>query len=201
LNQGFPEDEYSDLVWGYALGSLTQNDARLFEEHIEGGCQNCLAELREFEKIAFALSQSVEPVSPPDSLRDKLMDRISAAVATDESNGADPGLLTIRFDEGEWHDTENAGIQVKKLYFDQGNKTVTTLLRLAPGAKLPKHKHRGIEQCYVISGDLFADGTILGPGDFHVASEDSIHPPLQSIGGATLLLVSPTGYDVIAEHV
>jgi anti-sigma factor ChrR (cupin superfamily) len=129
------------------------------------------------------------------------LERVSAEVSKGKQNtlpNIDPDLITICANEGAWRETGDEGVLVKPLFLDQEKGLVTTLMKLAPGARLPMHRHRGTEQCYVIAGDVLAANKKLGPGDFHVAMERSVHPPLESVEGAMLLLVSPVEYELIA---
>jgi quercetin dioxygenase-like cupin family protein len=201
MNQNVMEDQYLELVPAYALEALTQSEARAFEEHLEQGCEVCQSELQGFESTVLALSLEAPPVNPPDRLRDMLLERVSAEVSERKQHtlpNIDPDLITICANEGEWRETGDEGVLVKPLFFDEENGLVTTLMKLAPGARLPMHRHKGTEQCYVIAGDVLAATRRLGPGDFHVAMERSVHPPLESVEGAMLLLVSPVEYEVIA---
>jgi quercetin dioxygenase-like cupin family protein len=201
MNQNVMEDQYLELVPAYALEALTQSEARAFEEHLEQGCEVCQSELQGFESTVLALSLEAPPVNPPDRLRDMLLERVSAEVSERKQHtlpNIDPDLITICAHEGEWRETGDEGVLVKPLFFDEENGLVTTLMKLAPGARLPMHRHKGTEQCYVIAGDVLAATRRLGPGDFHVAMERSVHPPLESVEGAMLLLVSPVEYEVIA---
>jgi anti-sigma-K factor RskA len=61
----------------YALGALSQSEARAFEAHLEEGCENCLIELGGFEEVAGLLGLSSIDANPPDYLRDMLALRIS----------------------------------------------------------------------------------------------------------------------------
>ena len=68
----------------------------------------------------------------------------------------------------------------------------TLLLDVAPGTRFPPHHHGGDEECYVISGSLFACGRRIGPGDFHHADAGSDHGELWTDEGCrVLLIVSP----------
>jgi quercetin dioxygenase-like cupin family protein len=195
------EDQYLELVPAYALEALTPSEARAFEEHLEQGCEACQRELQGYESTVTALLLVAPPVNPPDRLRDLLLERVSAEVSEHNQHSlpsTDPDLITIFANEGDWRETSDEGVLVKPLYFDEANGLVTTLMKLAPGARLPMHRHKGTEQCYVIAGDVLAANRRLGPGDFHVAMEGSIHPPLESVEGAMLLLVAPVEYEVIA---
>jgi anti-sigma-K factor RskA len=61
----------------YALGALSQSEARAFEAHLEEGCEYCLRELGGFEEVAGLLGLSSPETNPPDYLRDMLALRIS----------------------------------------------------------------------------------------------------------------------------
>ena len=53
----------------------------------------------------------------------------------------------------EWEPTKYAGVYIKRLYEDPSGRQ-TTLTRMEPGAKLPRHRHVGIEQSYVLAGTV-----------------------------------------------
>jgi anti-sigma-K factor RskA len=71
-----------DLV-AYALGALEPREERTVAKHASG-CESCTAELRRLAPAVGALAESVEPVDPPESLRQALM----AAVHADASEPA-----------------------------------------------------------------------------------------------------------------
>lgn len=201
MNQNDMEDQYLELVPAYALEALTPSEARAFEVHLEQGCEVCQRELQGYESTVTALLLAIPPANPSDRLRDLLLERVSAEVSEHNQHtlpNIGPDMITICANEGDWRETGDEGVLVKPLFFDEENGLVTTLMKLAPGARLPMHRHKGTEQCYVIAGDILAANMRLGPGDFHVAMERSVHPPLESVEGAMLLLVSPVEYEVIA---
>lgn len=61
----------------YALGSLSQLEARAFEVHLREGCDVCAAELSEFQDVVGALDSGFAEETPPPYLRDLLAVRIS----------------------------------------------------------------------------------------------------------------------------
>jgi anti-sigma factor ChrR (cupin superfamily) len=199
------EDETRATAAAYALGALTQHEARSFEEHLSEGCEACVAELREFERVAEALACGVPLVEPPSGARAKLMARIGAEAGDVEGDAqqkssptaAAQSLLVVRADEGEWTRTADAGIFVKLLYVDKERDTVTTLVRMEPGSRIPPHRHLGVEQCLVLEGDISSAGHTLGAGDFNCALPGSVHDDLTTRGGALLLLVSPESYELM----
>ena len=74
------------------------------------------------------------------------------------------------------------------LYEDAGKGEMTCLLRWAPGARLPMHKHPEIEQTWVLEGS-FADhqGTARA-GEFVWRTAASVHET-RSDEGAVILAI------------
>lgn len=60
----------------YALGALSQNEARAFEAHLSEGCVLCRQEFEEFDRLVGALGSDAEAVAPPAYLRDLLKARL-----------------------------------------------------------------------------------------------------------------------------
>jgi anti-sigma-K factor RskA len=69
-------EEGQEVAALYALGALSQSEARAFEVHIQEGCSFCQQQLDEFEGVAGALASSTDEVAPPAYLRDLLKVRI-----------------------------------------------------------------------------------------------------------------------------
>ena len=69
-------DEIQELAALYALGSLSQREARSFELHLQEGCSSCAAELQTFQNTAAGIGLSAAEVEPPEYLRDLLSARI-----------------------------------------------------------------------------------------------------------------------------
>lgn len=199
----FSQQEMTERASLYALGALSQWEARAFEEHLTEGCRECAAELQSFEETARVLAWAAPEQEPPASVRASLLSMIAEERRQEESATASrkeqPSLITLRADEGRWH-TLGPGIKTKPLFTDPQTGMVTTLLKMKPGASIPLHSHRGIEQCYVIEGDFHAADQHLGPGDFHVAQAGSTHDTVYTTNGALVLIVAPPSYDVLEQH-
>jgi len=198
----FSDDEIRERASLYALGALSQHEARAFEEHLTG-CAVCATELEGFAYVVSALAFGVTDAMPSERVRAELSSLVKAearpALAEQGVAEASPSLMTLRADEGEWHEVSE-GLHVKRLFVDPNSGLVTTLVKMSPGAGLPLHRHRGIEQCYVIEGEARAAGQSLGPGDFQCAPKDSIHEPVYTETGALLLIIAPESYDVLEYH-
>ena len=111
-----------------------------------------------------------------------------------------PGVLAVRADEGEWRATGDAGVFVKILFADSERGQYTTLVRMSPGSRLPRHRHRGTEQCLVVEGEIASGGVRAAAGDFICALQGSVHEELTTERGALFLIVGPESYDVLEPH-
>ena len=87
----------------YALGALTQREARAFDVHLHEGCPACEAELRQFDQVVGALGSAAAPVAPPPYLRDLLAARIDREASEGPSKSASvipfpehPGATQLR---------------------------------------------------------------------------------------------------------
>ena len=65
-----------------------------------------------------------------------------------------------------WQQTRWPGVEIKILMQDEETGLMTSLTRLAPGAKLPDHEHVGLEQSYVIEGALVDHEGACTAGNF-----------------------------------
>ena len=57
-------EEYQEKAALYALGALSQHEARAFERHLAEGCSSCEAELIQFEEVTGELSFDAPAVLP-----------------------------------------------------------------------------------------------------------------------------------------
>ena len=92
--------------------------------------------------------------------------------------------------EGPWEATAVPGIEARKLFVDEPNDRVTMLVRMAPGAAYPSHRHAGPEECYVLQGDLRTGDVVQHAGEYQRAAMGSVHPSQSTEGGCVLLIVS-----------
>jgi anti-sigma-K factor RskA len=69
-------EEIRELAALYALGSLTQHEARSFEIHMREGCSVCEGEFHKFARTIAEMGFASEEVQAPDYIRDLLLARI-----------------------------------------------------------------------------------------------------------------------------
>lgn len=65
-----------------------------------------------------------------------------------------------------WETTRFPGIETKTLFVDKATGSVTALIRMAPGARLPDHEHPLAEQSFVLEGVLADDDGVCTAGNF-----------------------------------
>lgn len=73
--------ESQEVAALYALGALSQHEARAFDVHLRDGCHICGLELNQFNEVVGLLGASVEPQAPSGYVRDLLGVRIQREVS------------------------------------------------------------------------------------------------------------------------
>ena len=111
------------------------------------------------------------------TIRRRLMERVA---------DADTSHQTIDRDAGEWQPFLD-GVAIKVLREHDG--VLSYLLRLAPGATLPPHRHPQDEECVVLEGRLRVGSRVeIGPGGYHLAHGGALHATISTESGATIFL-------------
>ncbi len=87
--------------------------------------------------------------------------------ATDRSTFLDVSRIA-------WEPTPFPGVFTKLLYEDASGRR-TTLTRMEPGARLPRHRHVGIEQTFVLEGSLWDEDGECTAGNFVWRRAGSVH--------------------------
>lgn len=78
----------------YALGALSQHEARAFAAHLNEGCTVCDLERRQFDEVVGVLGSAAPAATPPSYVRDLLAVRIEREVSEARPSGS-----VIRFPE------------------------------------------------------------------------------------------------------
>lgn len=66
----------------------------------------------------------------------------------------------------DWTPTELPGTEMKILFKDEASGRSTILFRMAPGARVPLHRHMEVEQTFVLEGSLVDDQGAVTAGNF-----------------------------------
>jgi anti-sigma factor ChrR (cupin superfamily) len=116
------------------------------------------------------------PSSTLERIKNDVMQRIAALADRH---------LTVPAADDRWQPFMPA-VEIKVLHEQDG--VMSYLLRLAPGAVLPPHRHPIDEECVVLEGAVSIGTLALSAGGFHLARSGTLHEPITSAGGALLYL-------------
>jgi anti-sigma factor ChrR (cupin superfamily) len=186
-----------DVAAAYSLGALEPEEAVAFEDHLAEGCHVCRAEFKGFDATVSALALGAAEQEPPDEMRLTLLSMLNGDQKQPDTMR--PQFLSIRCGEGDWQEM-GGGVLIKQLFVDSSSGLATLLVKMLPGTSLPRHRHRGVEQFFIIEGDCSVHGEKLGPGDYHRAETGSVHENTYTVSGTMFLLVAPDSYDVLESR-
>jgi quercetin dioxygenase-like cupin family protein len=140
--------------------------------------------LRDAE-VTEALAQGLAPAELSAAQRDSMRARIRRRIDAT----APPGTVTMRAQEGTWHDIA-PGVARKLLREDRTAGRSTYLIRMAPGASAPSHSHRMEQHCLVLEGEVWMGEHVVRSGDWHVALPGSMHSNFSTKNRCLLLISS-----------
>jgi anti-sigma factor ChrR (cupin superfamily) len=194
-------DELREFASLYALGALTQEENAAYEAHLSAGCALCRAEVASFREVTGAIALSAEPVTPRAELRDRLISTtLRKSQITDENAPGTlyekDGVLISRPQEMNWTAGQLPGLFMKVLFSDSQRGYTTALVRMTAGTHYPRHKHAGVEELYLLEGDLSVDELSMLPGDYCRGEVGSIHGEILTNTGC-LFIVSSSHHDEI----
>src|SRR5688572_20157818 len=75
-------DDFAALAHGYALGSLTEEEARTFAAHLQA-CEECRRSVRDLAAVSEALGRVLPQHTPPAGLRDRVLSRATSPAIAD----------------------------------------------------------------------------------------------------------------------
>jgi anti-sigma factor ChrR (cupin superfamily) len=175
--------DQADLVYGFAVGALSATEAKNFAAHL-AACAQCSAELDTLRPvIASFVAWPSDVLRPSTALWDRLSERIGGDRPAVEIAATRPSK------KPEWKEA-GPGISYKLLATDLATDRVSMLVRLAPGAEYPPHRHAGREELHLLHGELFIDDRKLYPGDYYSAEPGTADRRVWSATGCTCVLMA-----------
>jgi anti-sigma factor ChrR (cupin superfamily) len=175
-----------ELAAAYAMRALPAAERPAFEVHL-ASCKDCGRELETLRPIVESfVAWPVDVLRPPSSLQERLARRIATDLGRPSVVPPPSG-----YREPEWEEVA-PGIFVKLLANDTERDRVSMLVRLLPGVEYPPHTHAGLEELYLLDGELWIDERKLYPGDYNRAEPPSGDKRVWSETGCTCVLVTST---------
>jgi len=185
----------------YTVGALPDDERREFEQHLlVDGCDVCTAEVAGFVQVVENLAYAAQLQTPPQELRA----RVLSHVAVQGTSSAHPVIEKdqLQFVGAQWMNWKpgNApGVAMKMLSVDKARGLYTTLVRMTPGSSLMPHRHAGIEESYVIEGELLVSGVLMRPGDYCRAEVGSMHTGVTTKTGCVFIAVASLNDEWLPE--
>jgi anti-sigma factor ChrR (cupin superfamily) len=183
--------EHQDNLRLYALQALDSSEIPEVEAQITA-CTSCQREIEAIRRVTESfVSWPTDVLRPSVSLWDRLAERIAG------ETGEPPVLRpSSAAPKCEWEEAA-PGISVKILSTDNDRQQVTMVVRLAPGTDYPPHRHAGLEELYLLDGELMIDKKKLYPGDHIRAEAGSVDERVWSETGCTCLLITSTEDEIL----
>lgn len=190
-----PTDELRELASLYTLDALSSDEKARYEAHLGAGCTVCTSEVASFRSVTGAMGMGVEPVTPQPELRERLMNAIAQTPQprAQQIPGViyeKDGVLIARPDEMDWKACELPGIFQKMLFDDTARGFSTSMVRMSPGTHYPSHKHAGVEELYLLEGDLCVGEIAMCAGDYCRGEAGSIHEEIVTRSGCLFVVTS-----------
>ncbi|HEX5461668.1 MAG TPA: cupin domain-containing protein [Steroidobacteraceae bacterium] len=182
---------HAELMPLYVLRALPPGERRLLDGHLTG-CSECQRELESLRPVLESwIAWPTDILRPADSLWEGLQERIGGQ-AIDESVPQE----VPAWREPDWEDVA-PGISCKLLATDTEGDRVSMLVRLAPGTAYPPHRHAGVEELFLLDGELWIDDRKLYPGDYNRGEAGMSDDRVWSETGCTCVLITSPS-DVIS---
>ena len=173
-----------DRVSAFALGVLDTGDLAGVEAHL-AACSDCRDEVAAMKRVFGAFAHwPTDLLRPSPSMWERLAGRIAAGA--DRESTAVPSR---RGPQPKWEEVA-PGISYKLLAADTEGDRISLLVRLAPGAEYPSHRHAGVEEVHLLHGELWIDGRKLDAGDYRRSEPGTTDRRVWSETGCTCLLVT-----------
>jgi quercetin dioxygenase-like cupin family protein len=181
--------EHLDLVFLYALRALSPEEMSTAEAQISQ-CAECRGQLDSLRPTLESFTFWPTAVLRPVSLWERLAQRIT------QETGEAPVLPPPEAPRKPEWEQPAPGISCQLLATDLEKGRVSMLVRLEPGIDYPPHRHAGLEELYLLDGELRIDDKTIYPGDYIRAEAETVDHRVWSETGCTCVLITSTG-DVI----
>jgi anti-sigma factor ChrR (cupin superfamily) len=177
------ESCYCDLAALYALDVLDEQERQLVEAEL-ARFPELAEELSALESSAAALSYSAPPAEMPANLKDRLFQRLE--LGTPPETVIPSSAFAVKAQDLNWRPHPTPGVEIAILHRDFAKRQRVGMLRAAPGVRYPVHRHAGVEELFMLEGDLNVDGVVYGAGDYIRSNPGSVHAPTTE-GGCRFL--------------
>lgn len=105
----------------------------------------------------------------------------------------------IDFSATEWRETRHRGIFLHVFRRDEATGDATVLIRMQPACVYPAHRHKGVEEVFILQGGYRDDRGEHRAGDYVLNEAGSDHRPMALEGedDCIMLAVAHGGIELL----
>jgi len=183
--------EHRDSVASYALAALERDESESMQAHLPT-CIDCQQEYHALCSVTDTLStwraQTLPPLEP-------LWLQLAQRISSQPQKKAPKAVTSVSpataqgWAEPRWKEVA-PGISCKLLSTDREGDRVSMMVRLAPESSYPPHRHAGVEELYLLEGELWIEDRKLEPGDYNLAEPGTSDQRVWSQTGCMCLLIT-----------
>lgn len=177
---------FCELAPLYAL-DLLDLEERLWVEAQILECPDLAEELASYQTAVELIPYSAPIVPMAADLKDRLFDRLGLDLVDslpETPTKVSPALkmFAIKSADLQWKPHRMEGVEIVVLFIDEINRTRHLLVKAAAGVVYPLHQHAGIEEIYMLEGELILNDEVYLAGDYIRSYPHSIHAPSTNTG-------------------
>jgi anti-sigma factor ChrR (cupin superfamily) len=177
---------FCELAPLYAL-DLLDLEERLWIETQVLECPDLAEELASYQTAVGLMPYSAPAMPMAADLKDRLFDRLGLAPIesvpeTPPEVPPDLKMFAIKSADLQWKPHRMKGVEVVVLFVDEVNRTRHLLVKAAAGVVYPLHQHAGIEEIFMLEGELIINDEVYLAGDYIRSYPNSIHAPSTKTG-------------------
>lgn len=174
---------FSELAPLYVLDLLEIED-RLWVEAQVVDCPDLAEELASYRAAVGLLPYSAPPMPMAADLKDRLFARLGLEPVTEPvpELSAEREMFAVRSQDLDWKPHRVEGVQCAILSVDAKQRMRSMVVKVAAGVTYPLHRHGGIEEIYMLEGELTIDDETYFAGDYIRSYSGSIHAPSTMMG-------------------
>ena len=188
-------EEIRERAAAYALGALSAEEARVVEARLAAGDARYVEEVAACRGVVDDLAYAARPQAPSPAVRARVLAAVSDA---DAPVVEVQGLRFVRGRRVEWQPGMVDGLELKLLRVDADGSRATVLARMAPGVVYPSHRHAGVEEIFLVEGDLAVNGVSMRAGDYCSADAGTVHDGVRTTGGCTFIVTASLHDELLA---
>ena len=178
--------EHGEQVMLYVLQALPACEKSALEAHF-AECSECREQIDLLRPgVDSSLAGPSAVLCPTAPLWERLARRVAGETSKAPPTWFDDESL---WKEPQWREVA-PGLSYQLLSEDRDTRRLAMLVQLGRGVEYPSHVHAGVEELYLLDGELWIDDRKLLPGDYNRAEAGTGDKRVWSETGCTCVLMT-----------